>query len=92
MEPQHIARRHKARAGAALEIGRYAVAEKEARAALAIDPRDVDGNLYLTRALIGMASYDAAERAARGGDRGVATGRVRALSGGICAASGREKR
>ena len=64
MEPTKIATRHRARASAALEIGRYAIAEREARAALAIEPSSVDGSLYLSRSLLGLGKYlDAAQAA-----------------------------
>ena len=65
MAPQQIAGRHRARASAALEIGRYALAETEARAALAVEPQSVDANLYLARALLGMSRYGHAVDAAR---------------------------
>lgn len=64
-DAQSTARRHKARAEAALEIGRYPLAEKDARAALAAVPKDVDALLFLTRALLGQSRHDEAETAAR---------------------------
>lgn len=59
------ARRHKARAEAALEIGRYSHAERDARAALAAVPTDVDATLYLARALLGQSRHEEAVSAAR---------------------------
>jgi tetratricopeptide (TPR) repeat protein len=59
------ARRHKARAEAALEIGRYSHAERDARAALAAVPSDVDATLYLTRALLGQSRHEDAVATAR---------------------------
>lgn len=59
------ARRHKARAEAALEIGRYSHAERDARAALAAVPSDVDATLYLARALLGQSRHEEAVAAAR---------------------------
>jgi superkiller protein 3 len=54
VEPRKIASHHRARARAALEIGRHALAEREARAALALVPQDLDALLYLARALLGQ--------------------------------------
>jgi tetratricopeptide (TPR) repeat protein len=65
LEAAQIGKRHRARASAALDAGRYALAEKEARAALAIDPRDVTSQLFLCRAYLGLASYEKAIEAAR---------------------------
>lgn len=64
-DPQSTAKRHRARSEAALEIGRYPIAEREARAALAAVPRDVDAMLFLARALLGQSRHDEAEAAAR---------------------------
>jgi tetratricopeptide (TPR) repeat protein len=64
-DAQATARRHKARAEAALEIGRYPLAERDARAALAAVPKDVDALLYLSRALLGQSRHDEAESVAR---------------------------
>ncbi len=66
MEPQQVAHRHRARAGVALDLGRFAVAEREARAALAADPRDVTAQLYLCRAYLGLSDHERAIAAARG--------------------------
>ncbi|MEI8255246.1 MAG: tetratricopeptide repeat protein, partial [Deltaproteobacteria bacterium] len=66
MEAQQVAQRHRTRAGVALDLGRFAVAEREARAALAANPRDVTAQLYLCRAYLGMSEYDRAIAAARG--------------------------
>jgi tetratricopeptide (TPR) repeat protein len=60
-----VARRHKARAEAALELGRFSVAERDARAALSAVPEDVDALLFLSRALLGQSRTDEAEREAR---------------------------
>lgn len=64
-DAQATARRHKARAEAALELGRYPLAEKDARAALAAVPKDVDALLFLARALLGQGRHEEAESAAR---------------------------
>jgi Flp pilus assembly protein TadD len=60
-----IARRHKARADAALELGRYEIAERESRAALAASPRDLDATLFLSRALLGQGRHQEAIDAAQ---------------------------
>ena len=65
MDPQQIGQRHRARAGAALDAGRFSVAEREARAALAINPRDVNAQLFLCRAYLGLGTYDKAIDSAR---------------------------
>jgi tetratricopeptide (TPR) repeat protein len=60
-----ITRRHKARANVALELGRYEVAERESRAALAATPRDLDAMLFLSRALLGQGRHPEAIDAAQ---------------------------
>lgn len=65
MEPQQAADRHRARAGVALDLGRFAIAEREARAALAANPRDLTAHLYLCRACLGLNDSDGALATAR---------------------------
>jgi tetratricopeptide (TPR) repeat protein len=59
------ARAHRSRSEVALELGRFARAETEARAALALVADDVDALLLLSRALLALGRLPDAERAAR---------------------------
>ncbi|MDP3277880.1 MAG: tetratricopeptide repeat protein [Deltaproteobacteria bacterium] len=63
-DPQKTAKQHRARASAALEIGRHARAEESARAALSCSPRDVEALIFLARALMAQGRYEEALREA----------------------------
>lgn len=69
MNPREAAAHHRRRAQAALDIGRYAQAEREAREALSYGPADDDALVLLGRAQLGVGAYehalDAANEAVR---------------------------
>lgn len=60
MEPREIAERHRRRAQVALDLGRYHVAEREARSALGADPRDDEAYVLLARAYLGSGDWERA--------------------------------
>lgn len=69
MDPREANAHHRKRAQAALDIGRYGQAEREARTALSYNPADDESFVLLSRALLGEGSYekalDAVEQAVR---------------------------
>lgn len=64
MDPREIADRHRRRAEVALDLGRFRVAEREARAALGADPHLEEALVILCRAHLGEGDYEAALGAA----------------------------
>lgn len=63
-EPTELARQHRARATAALDVGRYAIAEESAKKAIAAVPSDGDARLILARALLSQDRHAEADLAA----------------------------
>lgn len=63
-EPDDPAERHRRRAQAALDLTRWPIAEREARALLSFHPDDVGGLLQLSQALGGLHRMDEAARVA----------------------------
>ena len=64
MDPRESAALHRRRAQAALDIGRYSQAEREAREALSYGPTDDEALVLLSRALLGVGAYERALDAA----------------------------